>query len=140
MSGNIERILYLGLAVVLLGLALTFFFSDYNNYRDYIAKSNAILNEDRMVAIAEGKGKYPIKGTEVIHQLLETKRLERNNEVLSMYSDSIESLYQSHAEIWVCGKDAASVDISDVNHASFYDIEFDKDDSGRIVKVKYTLR
>ena len=140
MSGNIERILYLGLAVVLLGLALTFFFSDYNNYRDYIAKSNAILNEDRMVAVAEGKGKYQIKGTEVIHQLLETKRLERNNEVLSMYSDSIESLYQSHAEIWVCGKDAASVDISDVNHASFYDIEFDKDDSGRIVKVKYTLR
>ena len=63
MSGNIERILYLGLAVVLLGLALTFFFSDYNNYRDYIAKSNAILNEDRMVAVAEGKGKYPIKGT-----------------------------------------------------------------------------
>ncbi len=140
MSGNIERILYLGLAVVLLGLALTFFFSDYNNYRDYIAKSNAILNEDRMVAVAERNGKYPIKGTEVIHQLLETKRLERNNEVLSMYSDSIESLYQSHAEIWVCGKDAASVDISDVNHASFYDIEFDKDDSGRIVKVKYTLR
>jgi len=140
MSGNIERMLYLGLAVVLLGLAFTFFFSDYNNFQDYIAKSSAIINEDRMVTITEGKGKYPIKGTEVIHQLLETRKLEKNSEVLSLYSDSIESLYQSHAEIWVCGRDASNVETSDVNHASFYDIEFDKDDLGLIIKVKYTLR
>ena len=39
MSGNIEKILYLGLAVVLLGMAFTFFFSGYNNYRDYITKA-----------------------------------------------------------------------------------------------------
>ncbi|NLX64070.1 MAG: hypothetical protein GX022_04755 [Clostridiaceae bacterium] len=140
MSGNIERVLYLDLAVVLLGLALTFYFSDYNNYRDYIAQSSALINDDRMVAVTGGKGEYPIKGTEVIHQLLEAKRLVKNSEVLRLYSDSIESSYQSNAEICICGRDAANVEISDVNHALFYDIEFDKDNSGRIIKVKYILR
>lgn len=140
MSGNVDRILYLGLAVVLLGLAFTFFFSNYNNYRDYIAKSNAAINSDRMVSNAEEKGNYAIKGTEVIHQVLETKRLEKNIELLGVYSDSIISSYQSHAGIWVSGIDAANVETSDLNHASFYDIKFEKDDSGRIVKVQYTLR
>ena len=140
MSGNLERILYLGLAVVLLGLAFTFFFSGYNNFRDYITQSSEIINDDRMVTVTEGKEKYPIKGTEVIHQLLETKRLEKNSEVLSLYSDSIESSNQGHVEIWVSGKDASDVETSEVNHFSYYDIEFEKHNSGRIVKVKYTLR
>ncbi|HHU90220.1 MAG TPA: hypothetical protein GXZ22_04065 [Clostridiaceae bacterium] len=140
MSGNIEKILYLGLAVVLLGMAFTFFFSGYNNYRDYITKSNIIINDDRMVAITEGKDKSVINGTEVIHQVLEFQKLEQNNQLLDFYSDLTESPYQSQAEIWVSGIYAIDIKTSDVDAASLYGIVFEKDNSGQIIKVQYSLK
>ena len=140
MSSNIEKILYIGLAVLLLGIAFTFFFSGYNNYQDHITKSNAVLNEDRMAAPSEGEGKSEIRGSEVIHQVLEAKRLENNSKLTEVYSDSIESTQQSHAEIWVSGENAVDIEMSDIDNAAFYSVEFEKDHSGQIIKIQYTLR
>ncbi len=141
MSSNIEKILYIGLAVLLLAIAFTFFFSCYNNYQDYIKKSNAILNEDKIVATSEGKEKQPgIKGTEITHQVLEVKRQERNSDLFGLYSDSIVSSHQCHTEIWVSGRNATDIEISDIENHSFYTIKFEKDYSGQIIKIQYTLR
>ncbi|NLE25621.1 MAG: hypothetical protein GX625_09820 [Clostridiaceae bacterium] len=139
MSSNIEKILYIGLAVLLLGIAFSFFFLSYNNYQDHITKSNAVLNEDRMAAASEGEGKSEIKGSEVIHQVLEAKRLDNNSKLMEVYSDSISS-HQSHAEIWVSGENAVDIEMSDIDNAAFYNVEFEKDHSGRIIKIHYTLR
>ncbi len=140
MSSNIEKILYIGLAVLLLGIAFVFFFSGYNNYQSYITKSNVIISEDRMAASSGGEGKSEIKGPEVIHQVLEAKRLENNSKLLEVYTDSIESSQQSHAEIWVSGENAKDIETSDIDNAAFYSVECEKDHSGQITKIQYTLR
>lgn len=140
MSSNIEKILYIGLAVLLLGIAFTFFFSSYNNYQDHITKSNVVLNDDRMAEASEGEGKSEIRGSEVIHQVLEAKRLENNSKLREVYSDPIESSQQSHAEIWVSGENAVYIETSDIDNAAFYNVEFEKDHSGQIIKIHYTLR
>ncbi len=138
MNANIEKILYLGVGVLLLGIAFVFFFSGYNRCRGYIEKNNAILSEDRIVTVIEGKGNFEIRGTEVIHQVLQAKKLQESNKLLELYSDALIP-YQSFAEIWVSGKSADDIKISDIDAASSYGVEFKKDNYGRIIKIQYTL-
>lgn len=140
MSSNIEKLLYIGLAVLLLGIAFTFFFSCYNSYRDYIARSNLIINEDRTTSVFEGEEKPGIKGAEIIHQVLELKRQERNSELLGLYSEPIVSPHQYHAQMWISGRNATGIEISDIEYHSFYSVNVEKDCLGQIIKIQYTLR
>lgn len=93
-----------------------------------------------MIAAFEGEGASEIRGSEVIHQVLEAKRLEKNSKMLDIYSDQIVSSHQSHAEIWVLEENAIDMEIADIDKAAFYSVEFEKDYSGRILKIQYTLR
>lgn len=139
MNGNIEKILYIGVGVLLLGVAFMFFFSGYNLCKDYVGKNNEILSEDRMVTISERRDDFEIRGAEVIHQVIQAKKLEEKKRLLELYSDSIVS-YQSCAQIWVSGRSAEEINTSDIDEDSFYDIEIKKDFFGRITEIKYNLR
>lgn len=139
MNENIERILYIGFAVVLLGIAFSFFFANYNSYRGYAAKGSTVLNEDRIVVVSEGEIKDEVKGTEVVHQVLEVKRLEEYSELFDFYSDSIVLSSRNYSQIWVSGINAIDIDTLDIECASYYSVEYEKDYSGQIIKTQYTL-
>jgi hypothetical protein len=139
MNGNIEKILYIGVGVLLLGVAFMFFFSGYNLCKNYVEKNNEILSEDRMVTISKGKDNFEIRGAEVIHQVIQAKKLEEQKRLSELYSDSIVS-YQSSAQIWISGRNTEEIKTSDIDEDSFYDVEIKKDFFGRITEIKYNLR
>lgn len=82
MNGNIEKILYIGVGVLLLGVAFMFFFSGYNLCKNYVEKNNEILSEDRMVTISKGKDNFEIRGAEVIHQVIQAKKTRGTKEIV----------------------------------------------------------
>jgi hypothetical protein len=140
MNSKIERLLYTGVGVLLLVIAFVFFFDSYNMFQDYIKKHNTVLGEDKTVMLIEGKACSQITGSEVIHQILQAKEREENDNPYNLYSGSISSSSPYSAEILISGTDAMDIDISQIHAESFYDVEIEKDCSGKIKRIQYTLR
>ncbi|MGI6085576.1 MAG: hypothetical protein ACOYIF_09045 [Acetivibrionales bacterium] len=140
MNSNIEKILYIGTGVLLLVMAFTFFFSNYNLYQEYIEKNNKVMSEDKTVTISEGNEDFPIAGAEVIHQVINAKKSQDREDVFDLYSGSALSTHLKAAEIWVSGKNANYMEVSEINEASFYVVKLEKDTSGNIIGIHYTLQ
>lgn len=140
MNDSIEKILYLGAGVLLLGMAFVFFFSNYNLLQEYIEKNNKVMIEDKTVIISEGNDGYPITGVEVIHQVIDAKKRKERGGLFDLYSGSISSPHLTPAEIWVSGENTDHIEVTEIHNASFYVVKFEKDTSGNIIRIHYTLQ
>lgn len=140
MNTNIEKALYLGVGVLLLALAFTFFFSSYRQHRAYIGESLRIINEDRIVTISEENVDSYISGYELIHLILEEKKRTEEGMLSHFYSDDSVNPYKNNSYLWVSGKMAFDMDLSQIDPAMFYVASYEKDSWGKVNKVHYTVR
>lgn len=75
MSQNIEKALYIGIALLLFAFALTAFFVEYGQFQTYIGESEKKMSQDMMVEIEKNRSEIRVSGHEVIHQAVAVKRL-----------------------------------------------------------------
>lgn len=134
MSKNLSEALYLGTAILLLALAITFFFSCYNTFEDYMLQGNDKVEEDGHIKISMDYGETKVTGEQVLFQILEFKRQKELSELKSMY----ENCQSDVPDLWVNGQRADTIETSAFDTSRLYKIQYDTDPSGRIIAVRYT--
>ncbi len=139
MNSNIEKILSISIGVLLIASAFTVFFSSYNRHMDYLNQSMDINDKDAMVGIFEGKVQSRLTGNEVIHRVIEAKGIQEATELSALYGAG-DVISAKELEIWIDGKKAELVELNDIDPQDYYDVKYETDSQGNIVKVIYSAR
>ena len=134
MSKNLSEALYLGTAILLFALAITFFFSCYNTFEDYVLQGKSKIEQDRLVKISLDYEEEAVTGEKVLFQVLEYNKHKEISEFKNLY----ESQQNNEPELWVNGQMADSIDISTIDASKSYKVQYETDPSGRIIIVRYT--
>lgn len=137
MSQNIEKILYMGMGLLLCALALTASFSYYDNYQSYIYQGEQHMTEDKMVVFLETETSNHITGSEVLYQVLESKKQKEMNEFSDIYGSSLDLEKMSPAEVWVEGEKATNIDLSTIDLERSYSVDYEENPFGKIIVIRY---
>ncbi len=140
MNSNIEKILSISASALLAAIAFAVFFSSYNRHVDYINSSRRVFEEDIMVGVSGEEQECHITGCEVIHRIIEEKAKMEAMELQSLYSEDPSTQPENSPEIWVDGKKAEFVGLTDIDPASYWHVSHEADFRGNIIRIVYSSR
>jgi hypothetical protein len=140
MNSNIEKILSISAGALLAAFAFTVFFSNYNRHLDYINSSRRVFEEDIMVEISGEEQECLITGSEIIHSIIEAKTQKEVMELQSLYSAGSFAPPEISPEMLVDGKKADLVELSDIDPESYWQVRYEADFRGKIVRIVYSSR
>ncbi len=123
---------------MLFALALTVFFSGYDQYQHYRHQSERLMLEDKQVKRYEENMPVGMDGYEVLHQVLEAKK-QAEAARLNLYYGGVTSLPAIDGpEIWIEGIKAEEYDLTHFQLEQRFNETYEINPSGKIVRIRYT--
>ncbi len=135
MSDNIEKALYLGVALMMFIAAITSFFYYYAQYEGFINQGQKRMSSNEMVNQRKDEAFFIISGEEVLHQILEMRKQDKADDIKSQYYDALSAL---RPKIFVNGEAHDRVDISNINLFQQYHIDYEISAEGVTTAIYYT--
>ena len=148
MSNNLGKALYLSAGLLLCIISLSFFFSRYAVFQDYMDEAFKAINEDKLVKIDGDIREREITYSEVLHKVLETKRQYETAGISIIYSSApdyqeeniSEPFTEFRPDVYVDGVNARVIDIACIDSAILYACDYDTDVTGKIISILYTSK
>lgn len=149
MNKNLEKALYLGTGLMLCLIALSLFFSHYEEFQRYIAGHEHLVQEDKLVSLEKVGMSQGVTYEEVVFQVLKAKERQEARMLSDLYAVSqvFNDLSPTPAamgtdaiqvEIRVNGIRAEEVDLESLVPGTVFQCTHETDNQGRVLVLNYT--